>query len=158
MSLELRLALWLALLGGVALGVHLLLASERAQGAAACQAAQERAAAVFNAATAASNAAQAAREAKAVQDGQDQLRTVAAAAGGALGSLERLRQRAAADAQRNRLSCAAAAASAGSAASTSDDLQPDLLGRLGEAAGQLAAYADRARIAGQTCVGTVTPQ
>ncbi len=158
MTLELRLALWLALLGGAALGVHLLLASERAQGAAQCQAAQAQAAAAFNAATAASNAAQAARTAKALQDGQDQLVALATSDGRAFSSLDRLRQRAAADAQRRAVSCSAIASAPGPAASASDDLQPDVLGRLGEAARQLADYADHARIAGQTCVGTVTPQ
>lgn len=158
MTLWLRAALWCSLIGAIAIGTHLLLASERAQGAAQCVTAQAQAAAAFNAATAASNAAQATQKAKAVQDGQDQLQVVATAAGGALSALDRLRQRAAADAERRAVSCSASAAAPGPAASAADDLQPGLLDRLGEAARQLADYADHARIAGQTCVGTVTPQ
>ncbi len=146
----------LALLAALAIGVHLLLASERKQGALQCQTAQAQAAAAFNAATAASNAAQAAKTAKAVQDGQDQLNTVATAAGGALSALDRLRERAAADDQRRAVSCASGASAASYAAQAPGDMPAFVLGRVGEAARQLAAYADTARIAGQTCVSTVS--
>lgn len=57
--------------------------------------------------------------------------------------------------ERNRAagrSRAAAPAAAGSApACAAAPVQPDVLSGTGEAAGQLAAYADRARIAGEAC-------
>lgn len=65
-------------------------------------------------------------------------------------SADRLRQRAAELAA----SCAArdpAPASPGPAASAPGDLLADMLGRIDQAAGEVAEYADRARIAGQLC-------
>lgn len=58
--------------------------------------------------------------------------------------------------ERNRAAagrgCAAAPAAAGSApAEAGPNVCPNVLIRVGEAAGQLAAYADRARIAGEAC-------
>lgn len=43
------------------------------------------------------------------------------------------------------------AASASTPACAATSVQPDVLQRVGETAGQLAAYADRARIAGEAC-------
>lgn len=143
--LQIRAIGALALLAALAMAVHLLLASERRQGAAQCKADQAAAAVAFNARTVAADAAQAAQTAKAVQDGQDKLVTVAAAAGNALGALDRLRQRAAADAGRRAVSCPAAVAGSGATAGAAVAVQPDVLGRLGEATRQLAAYGDELR-------------
>lgn len=66
-------------------------------------------------------------------------------------ALERMRKQVAA-ASRDRDTAAHPAAGAGSAATRpAADLQNELLGRLGEAAGELAAAADAARVAGKAC-------
>lgn len=68
-------------------------------------------------------------------------------------ALDRLRQRAAAAtaAGGGRPAASAATAGASAPAAAAGDLQADVLGRVGEAAGQLAAYADRAATAGRAC-------
>ena len=85
------------------------------------------------------------------QDAAHQARLVAEAdARAARASADRLRQRAAELAAR----CTArdpTPASPGQAASAPGDLLADMLGRLDQAAGELARYADDSRIAGQLC-------
>jgi Protein of unknown function (DUF2514) len=77
----------------------------------------------------------------------------AAAASAAVGAGQRLRQRAEALAARCGGSGGhSALAGSGKAASAPGDLLYDVLGRLDEAAGQLAAAADQRGIAGQACV------
>lgn len=68
----------------------------------------------------------------------------AAVAGSLAGLLDRYRA-----AQRGRAAAPASGASAPAAAGS--DLCPQLLGRMGEAAGRYADAADRARIAGEAC-------
>lgn len=75
---------------------------------------------------------------------------VAAAAGRALDSLARLRERAASAAGRS-VPGNPAAASGGSTAQGPGLLLADVLGRMGSAGGQLATYADQARVAGDAC-------
>ncbi len=67
-------------------------------------------------------------------------------------ALARLLQRvAAASAGRGATPIAQQAAASGSAAGAATDLHPDVLGRVGEAAQQIAAFADQSRIAGRLC-------
>jgi hypothetical protein len=81
-----------------------------------------------------------------------QLEAARADAGAAADALRRLRQRVAADAARRAAAGDPAAPQGGPAAEPAAHLPADaLLARLGEAAGQLAAHADAARIAGLAC-------
>lgn len=81
-----------------------------------------------------------------------QLASAQADASAAGRALQRLRQRVAADsAGRGAAADDPAAVPERPAASSPSDLQADVLGGLGAAAGQLAAYGDAARIAGQAC-------
>jgi hypothetical protein len=80
-----------------------------------------------------------------------QLEAARADAGAAADALRRLRQRVASDAARRAAASHPAAAPGGTPTEPATDLPADMLGRLGEAAGQLAAHADAARIAGLAC-------
>ena len=82
---------------------------------------------------------------------QAKLVTVAAAAGRALNSAVSLRERAAAVAAGGAMPEAAAAPGRGASGAGPGLLLADVLGRMGEAGGQLAAEADRARVAGEAC-------
>lgn len=66
-------------------------------------------------------------------------------------ALERLRIAAADAARRGGAAPSAAPAASGPPAGPAADLPADVLGRIGEAAGELAAAADDARIAGTAC-------
>ncbi|MGE5866826.1 MAG: DUF2514 family protein, partial [Rhizobacter sp.] len=72
-------------------------------------------------------------------------------AGAAADALRRLRQRVAADAARRAAAGNPSASQSGPSTEPAADLPADVLARLGEAAGQLAAHADAARIAGLAC-------
>lgn len=83
---------------------------------------------------------------KAINEAKNAAELDRAGADAAADALRRLRARAAGRA------CPAPAAAAGSApAAAPGDLPADMLGRLGEAAGQLAAVADERRRAGLAC-------
>lgn len=66
-------------------------------------------------------------------------------------ALQRLRAATSGPALGGGASQSSGVAASGAPASTAADLQADMLWRLGEAAGQLAAYADDAAIAGRAC-------
>lgn len=80
-----------------------------------------------------------------------QLEAARADAGVAADALRRLRQRVAADAARRAAAGNPSASQSGPSTEPAADLPADVLARLGEAAGQLAAHADAARIAGLAC-------
>lgn len=80
-----------------------------------------------------------------------ELAAARADAAGLADALRRLRERAAADAARRAAAGHPQLVTSGAAAGPAPDLPTDVLGGLGEAAGQLAAYADAARIAGLAC-------
>jgi hypothetical protein len=86
-----------------------------------------------------------------VNHAQAQTVVVAAAAGRALDSLARLRERAAAVASSGGVPEAVTPAGRGASAAGPGLVLADVLGRLGEDGGRLAAYADRARVAGDAC-------
>ena len=90
---------------------------------------------------------------EAISRAQIELTAVRADAARVRSALERLRQQAAAlAASRGDSGTASAPAAAGSApADSAAHLLADMLGRAGEAAVQLAAYADEARTAGAAC-------
>lgn len=94
------------------------------------------------------------RRAKTIQEALDAeviaRQAVEADARGVVAARGRLQQRVAELAA----SCSApdpAAATGGTSAPSAGDLLADMLGRVAAAAGELGSYADRARVAGQTC-------
>ena len=149
MLAEVKAAAVLALLGALGLGAWALDRHVEAAGAAACELKTAQAVVVAQQAVAASAAAQSQAQQEAISHAHDQTMQVAAAAGRALDAAVQLRQRAVVVAG----SCAAGApALAGSApAYAAGDLLADVLGRAADAAQQLAAYADAARVAGNAC-------
>jgi hypothetical protein len=86
-----------------------------------------------------------------VKHAQAQTVVVAAAAGRALDALARLRQRAAAVAASGGVPGDSSAPSRGASAAGPGLVLADVLGRMGEDGGRVAAYADRARVAGDAC-------
>jgi hypothetical protein len=80
------------------------------------------------------------------ESAQHQIARVEADAAAAVSAADRLRVAA----ERARRNCPAPAAGSG-AASTAGDVLPDLLGRCGAVAAELAAATDRATTAGATC-------
>lgn len=82
---------------------------------------------------------------------QSQLAAARADAADVADALRRLRNRVAADAARRAAAGHPQAVASSPAASPATNLPADVLGGLGEAAGQLAAHADAARIAGLAC-------
>lgn len=88
---------------------------------------------------------------KAVQDEAIKTKSAQADAVSAGDALERLRKRVAVAASCGATPGNTIAATSSAAASAPADVQSDVLGRVGEAAGLIAAYGDAARIAGEAC-------
>ena len=147
--LELKLAALAAAVAAALFGAYRLERHFEAAGAQGCELKTAQAVVVAQQAVSASAAVQAQAQQEAISHAHDQTMQVAAAAGRALDAAVQLRQRAAVVAG----SCAASApALAGSApAYAAGDLLADVLGRAADAAQQLAAYADAARVAGNAC-------
>ena len=94
-------------------------------------------------------AAQVSTQQKAVDEAQTNAEQNRVAAADAAGALQRLRQRLAAANAGG--SAAVATAGASAPARAGPDLCADMLGRVGEAAGRIAATADQRRTAGKAC-------
>ena len=149
---EIKVAVLLVLLAGLAFSVHLMVAEHDAKLRAQFDAGQAQATAAFNAQSAASEAAWSAQQAKAVADGQQKLVDLAASTAPVGAALDRLQQR---YAEARRLQCPVPQVPGlpanGAGAYASPDLSADLPDRLGGALRQLADYATRLRVARDTC-------
>jgi hypothetical protein len=148
---EIKIIGILVLVAALWIAVTLLLKSEREQGAAACQAQYAAAAASASEAARAEETRRQVAQKGITDEATKQIALASSARAGAIAAARSLRQRTADLASR----CSpgdTAASIPGAAASSPGDLLTDMQQRLDDAAGQFAAYADSARIAGAACV------
>lgn len=147
-QLKLAAGLLIVILLGAALAYFIH--EERVKGRADYVAAEAKATAAFNVKSAVQTSQWAASTATAAEQERENETIIATAAGRALESVTRLRQRAAV-ASVCSVSSTSPAASGGEAASSPGVLQPDVLGRVAEAARLYSLEADKRGNSGATC-------